>query len=87
MWSVCGGFLLYFLTSNYLSVLLKPSYGIPVETSGDVIARDLRIIAIPGSADKVFTDKESEFPMVHEIARRTWVTGVISLIYFMYFCV
>ena len=84
MWSVCGGFLLYFLTSNYLSVLIKPSYDKPVETSEDVIAWNLTIIDIPGTESNVETDKKSPIPIVRELAERTLVAKVLSLInYFM----
>ena len=80
MWSVCGGFLLYFLTSNYLSVLMKPSYQKPVETSEDVIARNLTIIEGPGAESVLEAAKNSPFPIVRELAKRTLVAKVISLI-------
>ena len=76
MWSVCGGFLLYFLTSNYLAVLIKPSYQKPVETSEDVIARNLTVIDPPGSESIVEIDKNSSFPIVHQLAERTHVAKV-----------
>ena len=68
MWSVCGGFLLYFLTSNYLSVLIKPSYDKPVETAEDVIARNLTIIDPPGTGSMVEADKKSPISIVRELA-------------------
>ena len=76
MWSVCGGFLLYFLTSNYLSVLIKPSYQKPVETAEDVIARNLTVFDPPGTESMVETDKKSPFPIVRQIAERTYVAKV-----------
>ena len=76
MWSVCGGFLLYFLTSNYLSVLIKPSYQKPVETSEDVIARNLTVIDPPGTESMLETDKKSPFPIVRQIAEITYVVKV-----------
>ena len=79
MWSVCGGFLLYFLTSNYLSVLIKPSYQKPVETSEDVIARNLTIIDSPGRESMVEAYKKSPIPIVREIAERTYVAKVSYL--------
>ena len=44
MWSVFGGFLLYFLTSNFLTVLIKPSWEEPVKTIEDVLERDMGLI-------------------------------------------
>ena len=41
IWAVFGGFILHFLLSNYLTVLLMPSYEIPVETAKDLIKRDI----------------------------------------------
>ena len=82
MWSVCGGFLLNFLTSNYLSVLIKPSYEKPVETSEDVIARNLTIIDAPGRESMVMADKNSPFPIVRQLAERTQVAEVSLIIYF-----
>ena len=66
MWSVCGGFLLYFLTSNYLSVLVKPSYDKPVETAEDVIARNLTILGPPKTDSIVEADKKP-LPPVKEL--------------------
>ena len=48
IWAVFGGFILHFLLSNYLTVLLKPSYELPVETAADVIKRDITPFFIPG---------------------------------------
>ena len=76
MWSVCGGFLLYFLTSNYLSVLIKPSYQKPVETSEDVIARKLTIIDSPGKESIVEAAKNSPYPIVRQLAELRYVTKV-----------
>ena len=76
MWSVCGGFLLYFLTSNYLPVLIKPSYQKPVETYEDVIARNLTVIDVPGRESLVETDKNSQYPIVRQIAEITYVVKV-----------
>ena len=41
VWAVFGGFILHFLLSNYLTVLLRPSYEVPVETAADLIKRDI----------------------------------------------
>ena len=41
LWAICGGFLLHFLLSNFLTVLLKPDISKPVETAKDVLDRGL----------------------------------------------
>ena len=48
IWAVFGGFILHFLLSNYLTVLLRPSYEEPVETSADLIKRNIIPFTIPG---------------------------------------
>ena len=54
IWAVFGGFILHFLLSNYLTVLLRPSYEEPVETAADLIKRDITPFFIPGGE---FTDR------------------------------
>ena len=76
MWCVCGGFLLYFLTSNYLTVLIKPSYDKPVDTAEDVITRNLSIIDFPGRESILEINKNSPFPIIRQLAERTYVTKV-----------
>ena len=44
MWSVCGGLLLYFLTCNFLTLLLKPSWDKPIRTISDLLERDMGLI-------------------------------------------
>ena len=48
IWAVFGGFILHFLLSNYLTVLLRPSYEEPVETAADLIKRDITPFVWPG---------------------------------------
>ena len=49
IWAVFGGFILHFLLSNYLTVLLKPRYEEPVETAKDLIKRNITPIMGPQS--------------------------------------
>ena len=44
MWSVCGGLLLYFLTCNILTLLVKPSWDEPIRTISDLLERDMELI-------------------------------------------
>ena len=48
IWAVFGGFILHFLLSNYLTVLLRPSYEESVETAADLIKRDITPFLGPG---------------------------------------
>ena len=41
IWAIFGGFILHFLLSNYLTVLLKPSWEEPVDTAADLNRRNL----------------------------------------------
>ena len=41
IWAIFGGFISHFLLSNYLSVLLKPSFEKPVDTASDLISRNI----------------------------------------------
>ena len=41
LWAICGGFILHFLLSNFLTVLLRPDIPKPVETAEDVLQRGL----------------------------------------------
>ena len=41
IWAVFGGFILHFLLSNYLTVILRPSFEEPVETAGDLVKRNI----------------------------------------------
>ena len=70
IWAVFGGFILHFLLSNYLTVLLRPSYEKPVETAADLIKRDLTPFMQPGGYmfKQIFT--ASSDPVFQEISRR-----------------
>ena len=50
LWAVFGGFLYHILLSNYLTVLIKPSYDAPVDTAQDVWDRGLIINIVPVGA-------------------------------------
>ena len=65
-----GGFILHFLLSNYLTVLLTPSYEEPVETAADLIKKDINPFMTPGSEMyKQFFSASSD-PIYQEISRR-----------------
>ena len=70
IWAVWGGFILHFLLSNYLTVLLRPSYEEPVETAADLIKRDVTPFYSPGG--EIFRQffAASSDPNYQEISRR-----------------
>ena len=43
IWAVFGGFILHFLLSNYLTVLLRPSFEKPIDTAEDLINRNIDV--------------------------------------------
>ena len=47
LWCVCGGFLLFFLECNFLTILVKPNYEKPVDTAKDVLDRGLTVVWYP----------------------------------------
>ena len=77
MWCVCGGFLLHFLESNYLGILVKTNYENPVDNAQDILDRGLLVITVPGSDSVVEMLKNSPFPLTRRIAEWTDVPKVI----------
>ena len=65
-----GGFILHFLLSNYLTVLLRPRYEEPVETAADLIKRDITPFFTPGGQlfRQIFA--ASSDPDYQEISKR-----------------
>ena len=70
IWAVFGGFILHFLLSNYLTVLLRPSYESPVDTAADIILRDITPFFIPGAESWISFFADSTDPNYQEISRR-----------------
>ena len=73
IWAVFGGFILHFLLSNYLSVLLKPSYEKPVDTPKDLIERDITPFFGPGREIYRQFFENSPDPNIQEISRRLYI--------------
>ena len=44
VWGIGGGLLLYFLTCNFLTLLVKPSWDEPIRTISDLLERDMELI-------------------------------------------
>ena len=70
IWAVFGGFILHFLLSNYLTVLLRPRYEEPVETAADLIKRDITPFYQPGGEIYRQIFAASPDPVHQEISRR-----------------
>ena len=47
VWGIGGGLLLYFLTCNFLTLLVKPSWDEPIRTISDLFERDMGLILLP----------------------------------------
>ena len=47
VWGIGGGFLLYFLTCNFLTLLIKPTWDEPIRTISDLLERDMGLILLP----------------------------------------
>ena len=70
LWAVFGGWILHFLLSNYLTVLLKPRYEEAVETASDVNNRNITIVQNPGGESWIpFFAKKSE-PIYQNLSQR-----------------
>ena len=69
-WAVFGGFILHFLMSNYLTVLVKPTYEKPIETLRDMIDRNITPYYIPGGV--IYKDQllDSGDESLMELGRR-----------------
>ncbi len=70
VWAVFGGFILHFLLSNYLTVLLMPSYEEPVDTVKDLIQRDIIPFLQPGQDLFIQLFADSPDPNYREISRK-----------------
>ena len=70
IWAVFGGFILHFLLSNYLSVLLRPSYEKPVDTAAEMLKRNITPLMMVGTEIYKQIFAASPDPIYQEISRR-----------------
>ena len=70
IWAVFGGFILHILLSNYLTVLLRPRYEPSVETTADLIERDITPFLWPGAEMHISFFANSPDQNYQEISRR-----------------
>ena len=73
IWAVFGGFILHFLLSNYLSVLLGPSYEKPVDTTADLIERNITLFLWPETEGWVTFFREAADPLFQELSKRIYI--------------
>ena len=65
------------LESNYLTMLLKPTYGKPVDTMEDILDMGLTLMAYPGQETLVEGLKNSPSSLTRQLAEKTIVAKVI----------
>ena len=70
IWAVFGGFILHFLLSNYLTVLLRPSFEEPVETAADLLKRDITPFYAPGGEMFKQIFASSPDPVYRELSKK-----------------
>ena len=70
IWAVFGGFILHFLLCNFLTVLLRPSYEKPVDTTADIIERNIKLILFPGAEGWIEYYAASPDPICQELSQR-----------------
>ena len=63
--------------SNYLTMLMKPTYEKPVDTAQDVLDRGLKVIYPPGGESMVEKMKNSPSAVYRDLAELTVVPKVI----------
>ena len=68
------------LECNYLSILLKPTYEKPIDTSEDILERGLTVINAPGRQSLVELKKKSQLNITRALAHRTIVAKVYLFI-------
>ena len=78
IWAVFGGFILHFLLSNYLTVLLRPNFEEPVETAADLINRNITLVLQPNQKiyQQIFAN--SPDPIYQELSRALKVAGSLE---------
>ena len=70
IWAVFGGFILHFLLSNYLTVLLKPSFEKPVDTAADILQNNLIPVLQPNQRIYLQIFANYPDPIYQELSRR-----------------
>ena len=63
--------------SNYLTMLMKPTYEKPIDTPQDVLDRGLNIIYTPGMQAAVEMSKNSRSAVIRALAERSIIPEVI----------
>ena len=85
VWGIGGGLLLYFLTCNFLTLLVKPSWDEPIRTISDLLERDMGLILAPGSKFFIKVMRDSPVDYYNKegfISKRYWKASVANRIVF-----
>ena len=70
IWAVFGGWILHFLLTNFLTVLLKPRYEEPVDTAADVLTRNFTIVRFPGGESWIQYFAKYHDPVYQNLSQR-----------------
>ena len=70
MWAVFGGFILHFLLTNFLTVILKPRYDKFVDTAADVLTRNITIVRFPGGESWIQYFAKYHDPVYQNLSQR-----------------
>ena len=77
LWCVCGGLLAHMLEANFLTILLKPIYGKPVDTAQDILDMGLTLIYPPDAESQKQMLMDSPYYVTRKLAERAIVPKVI----------
>ena len=73
IWAVFGGFILHFLLSRYLIVLIQPNRSKGVDTAADLISRNITVV-LP-QTEKIYKQifANSPDPIYQELSRTLYI--------------
>ena len=69
-WALCGGLFIYAFLANFRDMLLKPKYGIPVDSAQDILDRGMIPFVWDGGAyyrDHLLQSPSSAYQKLGEI--------------------
>ena len=78
IWAVFGGFILHFLLSNYLTVLLRPNFEEPVDTAADILRLNITPVVQPNHNIYRQMFANSPDPIYQELSRRLVVAKTMG---------
>ena len=73
VWAIWGGFILHILLSNYLAVLIQPTYNKPIKTVDDVLESGLEVFYTAGGSFLVDLLKKSLDSRYQDLAKIIYI--------------